>query len=153
MRIVFNKSVYNYAQLKNKSVMMAKLRSVHSSYLHILRYADSFVVIGYSKYILKAWVLPKIIQFLKERGLELSLKKTKLLGLRDRSKLDFLGYTFRYVNKGCPGSKAIPLNYLALYQRKFNFAQTVNILKHIFHKSLNLSAYSLIAKVNFVLRG
>lgn len=54
LRIVLNRSVYNYIQSKNKPVVMSKLRLVHSSYFHTLSYADSFVVLCYSKYRLKA---------------------------------------------------------------------------------------------------
>lgn len=151
--VVLNESIYNYTQLNKKSVATEKLRSVNHSYLNILSYVDSLVVLCHSKYMLKAYVLPKIIQFLKERGLELSLKKNKFFCLKGRSKLEFLGYTFRFVKKWWTKSKAINSNYLALYQGKFNFTQVISIIKQIFYKSLSLSAYSLIAKINFILRG
>lgn len=153
LKTVLNRSVYSYTQSKNKSVTMVQLRSVHYFYLYTLSYADNFVVLCCSKYILKAWVLSKIVFFLKERGLGLSLEKTKFLGLRNKSKLEFLGYTFRAVTKWWTKNKAIHLNYLTLYPGRFNFAYTIHVLKQIFYKSLNLSAYGLIAKVNFVLRG
>lgn len=150
---VFKESVYYFIKSKDGSVTPEKVSPALYSYSHILCYLDSFVVLCYSRYILKVWFLPKGIQFLKERGLELSLEKIKFFCLRSKSKLKILGYTFHSENKWCTKSKIIKLNYVALYPRKFHFVQTIQILKQIFYKSLNLNAYRLIAKVNYILRG
>lgn len=65
-----------------------------------IRYADDFVVITRSKNILDKYITPKVNDFLKERGLWLSPQKTKIYQLKDpKAQLDFLGYTFKYMNK------------------------------------------------------
>lgn len=46
--------------------------------LHFVRYADDWICTASSKEILEEKVLPKVIDFLKERGLELSMEKTKI---------------------------------------------------------------------------
>lgn len=67
------------------------------SALFIVRYADDFVVLARSKHLLATYVKPAIQSFLTERGLELSLEKTKVFSLKDgHSILNFLGYVFKY---------------------------------------------------------
>jgi len=77
-----------------------------ASGLAYIRYADDFVVLARSKYIINELVKPAINAFLGERGLTLSPEKTKVFRLSDESvELNFLGYTFKYqpkwrINKG-----------------------------------------------------
>jgi RNA-directed DNA polymerase len=61
--------------------------------IHFVRYADDFICTAKSKEILQNKVLPVIIDFLKERGLELSLEKTKITHINDG--FDFLGFNVR----------------------------------------------------------
>jgi|ERR1700733_839842 len=61
--------------------------------VHFVRYADDFICTATSKEILEQKVLPEIIKFLKERGLELSLEKTKITHIDDG--FDFLGFNLR----------------------------------------------------------
>lgn len=61
--------------------------------VHFVRYADDFVCTANSKEILETKVQPAIITFLKERGLELSLEKTKITHIHDG--FDFLGFNIR----------------------------------------------------------
>ena len=58
-----------------------------------VRYADDFICTAKSKDILQEKVLPAIIDFLKERGLELSLEKTKITHINEG--FDFLGFNIR----------------------------------------------------------
>ena len=44
--------------------------------VHVVRYADDFIITGTSKEVLEMKVKPAIVTFLKERGLELSEEKT-----------------------------------------------------------------------------
>jgi RNA-directed DNA polymerase len=60
-----------------------------------VRYADDFVVLARSKRMLIKYIKPAVVSFLKERGLELSEEKTKIIGIRNEP-LDFLGYRFKY---------------------------------------------------------
>ena len=59
---------------------------------YVIRYADDFIVTGYSKEELEA-IKPVIEDFLKERGLTLSPEKTKITHINDG--FDFLGWNFR----------------------------------------------------------
>ncbi len=61
--------------------------------VNIVKYADDFIVTGASKEILEQSVKPMIVDFLKERGLELSKEKTKITHIEDG--FDFLGFNFR----------------------------------------------------------
>jgi len=65
--------------------------------LFVVRYADDFIIVARSKHILIKYVLPKVIEFLKIRGLLLSREKTKIFTLsNEKSELNFLGYTMKY---------------------------------------------------------
>ena len=61
--------------------------------IHFVRYADDFICTADSKEILETKVQPAIITFLKERGLELSLEKTKITHINEG--FDFLGFNIR----------------------------------------------------------
>jgi len=57
--------------------------------VHVVRFADDFVVTGYSKAFLEQEVQPLVERFMAERGLALSLEKTRLTHIEDG--FDFLG--------------------------------------------------------------
>ena len=61
--------------------------------LHVIRYADDFVVTCSSKEVLEATVLPAVQLFMAERGLELSEEKTRITHITDG--FDFLGQNVR----------------------------------------------------------
>lgn len=61
--------------------------------IHMVRYADDFIITGDTKAVLENAVKPLIAEFLKERGLELSEEKTKITRIDDG--FDFLGFTIR----------------------------------------------------------
>jgi RNA-directed DNA polymerase len=61
--------------------------------IHFVRYADDFICTAKTQEVLQDKVLPVIIKFLKERGLELSLEKTKITHINDG--FDFLGFNIR----------------------------------------------------------
>ena len=63
------------------------------SRVNFIRYADDGVVTGKSKKILEENVMPAIIQFLAERGLELSKEKTFITYIKDG--FTFLGQSFK----------------------------------------------------------
>lgn len=66
--------------------------------VHLVRYADDFIVTGSSKELLENDVKPLIEAFLKERGLTLSEEKTKVTHIEDG--FDFLGWNVRRFPKG-----------------------------------------------------
>jgi RNA-directed DNA polymerase len=61
--------------------------------VHLVAYADDFVITGNSKEVLENKVMPAVSAFLKERGLELSLEKTKITHVDEG--FDFLGHNIR----------------------------------------------------------
>ena len=61
--------------------------------VHVIRYADDFVVVAETKEILEQIVKPAIQKFLAERGLRLSEEKTVITHIKDG--FDFLGKTLR----------------------------------------------------------
>lgn len=61
--------------------------------VHLVRYADDFVITGTSKELLRDAVQPLVAHFLQERGLELSHEKTSITHVEDG--FDFLGQNVR----------------------------------------------------------
>jgi RNA-directed DNA polymerase len=61
--------------------------------IHLVRYADDFIITGTSKELLRDEVQPLVAHFLKERGLELSHEKTSITHIDDG--FDFLGQNVR----------------------------------------------------------
>jgi hypothetical protein len=61
--------------------------------VNLVRYADDFVVTGDSKELLETMVKPWIVEFLRERGLQFSEEKTKIVHIDEG--FDFLGWNFR----------------------------------------------------------
>jgi RNA-directed DNA polymerase len=61
--------------------------------VHLVRYADDFLITGTSKGLLRDQVQPLVAHFLKERGLELSHEKTRITHVEEG--FDFLGQNVR----------------------------------------------------------
>lgn len=61
--------------------------------VHVVRYADDFVVTGISQEILEHQVRPAVVKFLAARGLELSEEKTRITHISEG--FDFLGQNVR----------------------------------------------------------
>src|SRR5438270_11995702 len=66
--------------------------------VHLVRYADDFIITGTSKVLLAYEVRPLVAQFLKERGLELSHEKTRITHVE--AGFDFLGQRARRLRCG-----------------------------------------------------
>ncbi len=61
--------------------------------VHVIRYADDFIITGASKEVLEEKVKPAVEAFLWARGLELSSEKTAITHINDG--FDFLGFNVR----------------------------------------------------------
>ena len=68
-----------------------------ASGVHMIRYADDFVITGKAKETLELEVLPMLEGFLKERGLFISTKKTAITHVREG--FDFLSQNIRKYGK------------------------------------------------------
>lgn len=64
--------------------------------VHVVRYADDFIITGASKELLEEKVKPAVAAFLRERGLELSPEKTRVTHIEEG--FDFLGFNVRKYN-------------------------------------------------------
>ncbi|EQD47486.1 RNA-directed DNA polymerase (reverse transcriptase), partial [mine drainage metagenome] len=63
------------------------------SLVHIVRFADDFIITGRSEELLQYEVKPVVESFLRERGLTLSQEKTRVVHIREG--FDFLGQHIR----------------------------------------------------------
>lgn len=108
--------------------------------IHFVRYADDFICTASSKEILENRIKPAIINFLKERGLELSEEKTKITHIQDG--FDFLGFNVRkYKEK------------LLIKPKRQSVNKFTEGLKETIKKLGNSSTASLIANLNSKIRG
>jgi len=64
--------------------------------LHLIRFADDFVITGSNKALLSEDIEPGVVAFMAERGLSLSAEKTKLTDIEEG--FDFLGQNVRKHN-------------------------------------------------------
>ncbi len=78
--------------LADRFMRTASQRRRHK--VHLVRYADDFIITGTSKVLLAYEVRPLVAHFLSERGLELSHEKTTIVPLKRG--FDFLGQTTRH---------------------------------------------------------
>lgn len=74
-----------------EKIIQAKARKEEK--IHFVRYADDWVCTAANREILEQKVLPKVTQFLQERGLQLSNEKTRITHIDEG--FDFLGYNLR----------------------------------------------------------
>jgi RNA-directed DNA polymerase len=64
--------------------------------LHLIRFADDYVVTGSCKVLLGEDIEPGVVEFLGKRGLEVAAEKTKLTDIKEG--FDFLGQNVRKYN-------------------------------------------------------
>lgn len=70
------------------------VRDARAAKVNYVRYADDFIITGSSRELLEEKVKPLVQEFMRERGLELSEKKTSITHVNDG--FDFLGWTTRW---------------------------------------------------------
>jgi RNA-directed DNA polymerase len=109
--------------------------------VHLVRYADDFIITGTSKELLRDEVQPLVAHFLKERGLELSHEKTSIT--RVTRGFDFLGQHVRRYRDGKVLLKPSRRNVRALL---------VKVRKVIQEEGGGLTAGQLIERLNPILR-
>jgi len=108
--------------------------------VHLVRYADDFIVTARSRELLETQVRPCIECFLGERGLELAPEKTHLTHID--AGFDFLGQNVRrYRGK------------LIIQPAKKNLRNYLNKVRGIIRTHRAASAGELIARLNPVIRG
>ncbi|MGZ8219244.1 group II intron maturase-specific domain-containing protein, partial [Methylomagnum sp.] len=108
--------------------------------VHLIRYADDFVITGSSKELLVDEVKPLLERFLAERGLSLSVEKTKVTHIEDG--FDFLGQNVRKYD-GKLLIKASAANYSACVEK----------IRTIIKSHKTAKQATLIKKLNPVIQG
>jgi RNA-directed DNA polymerase len=98
----------------------------------MVRYADDFIISGSSKELLENEALPIMREFLKERGLTLSEKKTHVVNIEQG--FDFLGWTVKSF-KGKLLIKPSKKNVKAFYRK---VKETISAMKMVKCSSSNL---------------
>src|SRR3981081_1968803 len=110
-------------------------------YVHLIRYADDFVITSKSKELLEGEIKPLVEQFLQERGLELS--PTKKVITHVEHGFDFLGQNVR----------RYPNGKLLIKPSKKNVGTFLNGIRRIIKDAHGVSAADLIDELNPKIRG
>lgn len=72
---------------------MVKALAPKDARVHMVRYADDFIITGLTESLLAEVIQPKVSQFLRDRGLTLSDTKTRITHIE--TGFDFLGFNIR----------------------------------------------------------
>jgi len=108
--------------------------------VHVIRYADDFVVTGSTRQLLEDKVVPWIECFLLQRGLKLAKEKTKIVHIEDG--FDFLGQNVRkYKGK------------LLIKPSSFSKKSLLTKVREIIKKNSDSKAGDLINYLNPLIRG
>jgi len=110
--------------------------------VHLIRYADDFLITGTSEVLLRYGVQPLVEHFLAERGLELSHEKTSITRTEDG--FDFLGQHIRRYRDGRV--------YLKPSRRSVRTLLT-KVRRLIREEGGSLSAGALMQRLNPIIRG
>jgi RNA-directed DNA polymerase len=129
--------------LREKFPEGTRLKSLggKSASVNFIRYADDFVITSKSKEILEGKVQPVVEQFLQQRGLELSPKKTVITHVEKG--FDFLGQNVR----------RYPNGKLLIKPSKKNVKTFLDGIRQTIRNARGLSAADLIDLLNPKIRG
>jgi RNA-directed DNA polymerase len=119
-------------------------RKYREAKVHLIRYADDFLITGSSKELLEHEMKPVVDAFLGQRGLQLSPEKTRITHIQDG--FDFLGQNIR---KYATGKR----HKLLIKPSKKNVSVFLKKVRDIIKTNKPLPAAKLIAKLNPVIRG
>lgn len=108
--------------------------------VHLVRYADDFIITGNSPEWLVTEVRPLVEEFLRERGLELSAEKTHVTRIQDG--FDFLGQNIRKY-----GGK------LLVTPSKKNTKAFLTKVREVIEKNKSATQADLIVRLNPIIRG
>jgi len=145
--------------VKKKAVELCKpiLERKGNPKVHVVRYADDFIIIGPSKKMLKV-LRPHIENFLAERGLEISKAKSSLFNIWEQE-LEFLGFSFdkkRFNYKKRSEVSWVKRSYkstsrIIIKPSNDNLRKFKNKIRDIIRSHTDLS--TLVLKLNDYLRG
>jgi RNA-directed DNA polymerase len=109
--------------------------------VHLVRYADDFIITGNSQELLATKVKPIVESFLCDRGLELSSEKTSIVHLTEG--FDFLGQNVR----------RYPNGKLLIKPSRKSIVSLLIRVKQIVTEHRGSTAHHLITRLNPVIRG
>lgn len=122
--------------------------------VHVVKYADDFIITGASKEVLEETVKPAVAAFLRERGLELSLEKSKITHIE--AGFDFLGFNVRKYRgklliKPAKGSVKRFLTDIRGFIKSRTAAKTEDLVRHLNSKIRGWANYyrHVVAKKTF----
>jgi RNA-directed DNA polymerase len=151
---VKERGIYIGVKINSKGNTMPSFLSTN---LFTVRFADDVVILARSRAMIEEVIKPCVDKFLKERALELSNEKTKIISMRSGDKLNFLGYTFQYLEKVNHQYRLFHdrqnMEAITCYPQKDKSKSFAHKLRIIFEKSYNLTAFTLISKINPIIRG
>ncbi len=123
-----------------REVIRPTTRKGNKAKVHLIRYADDFLIAGSSKEVLEQEVKPVVEQFMRERGLSLSPEKTLITHIEDG--FDFLGQNVRkYQGK------------LLIKPSKESVQELSEKVRKIVKDNKQTPAGKLIAQLNPIIRG
>jgi len=108
--------------------------------MNMARYADDFIITGYSKEWLEHEVKPAVVEFLAERGLVLSPEKTKITHIKEG--FDFLGWNIRKYS-----------GTLLIKPSKANVKAHLDRIREVINGNKSAKQANLIRLLNPILRG
>lgn len=112
--------------------------------VHLVRFADDFIVTGSSRELLEQTIKPLIETFLGERGLELSPEKTCITHIEDG--FDFLGHRIRKYKNG-------PRYHLLSTPSPKNVQTLLKKVRAVIKDQATATAHHLIIQLNPIIRG
>jgi RNA-directed DNA polymerase len=108
--------------------------------VHVIRYADDFIITGSSKELLEEEIKPQVIAFLQERGLRLSDEKTVITPIEEG--FDFLGQNARKYN-----------GKLIITPAKKNYAAFINKVRTTLRRLKTAPVEAVIRQLNPIIQG
>lgn len=108
--------------------------------VHLVRFADDFIITGSSPELLEQEVQPLVEAFLEERGLHLSAEKTHITHIEDG--FDFLGQNVRRYH-----------GTLLVKPSAKNVKAFLTKVRHLIKANAQATAGHLISQLNLVIRG
>ena len=117
-----------------------KSRSRGQNKVHVVRYADDFIITGSSQSFLENEIKPTVEKFLHERGLELSPEKTKITHIQEG--FEFLGFNIRKYGRK-----------LLIKPSKKNVKSFLEEIKQTLQSSYSISTDIMINRLNPKIRG
>lgn len=108
--------------------------------VHVIRYADDFIITADSKEMLENEIKPKLVTFFQERGLQLSNEKTVISHIQQG--FNFLGQTIRKFE-----------NKLIIKPSNKSVKAILDKIQDICHKNKQVKTGELIDLINPIIRG